>query len=288
MKFGAKYVELVDRVITDIGDFDLIVNEEALLNHPPSNYLRAHQHEYVRTVQDVAQNFSTQPKARVLEIGAFFGVVSISLAKLDFVVTASDIPEYMSLPEQEARFSRHKIGTAHVRLQDFVLPFDDEAFDVVIMCEVLEHLNFNPLPLLKEINRILSDGGMLYLSLPNLASIGNRLSLLRGRSIGVSVESFFSQLDPVAAEIANGHWREYTTQDIRTMLTRLGFGIVRQYYFSLGECQKAKSLRKRLGRSFYKAFPQFKENQTTLAVKERRTDIEFSIPRTVHSTLCKL
>ena len=286
MKFEIEYVNLVNEVIADIGDFDLIVNEETNpINRPTSKYLNDHRHEYIRTVQDVAQYLPHG--ARVLEIGAFFGTVSISLSRLGFELTASDIPEYMSLPEQKARFSQYGVHTASIRLQDYTLPFKDNSFDAVIMCEVLEHLNFNPLPLLKDINRILSNRGLLYLSLPNLAKISNRLSLLRGQSIQVSVESFFKQLDPDEPEIANGHWREYTMKDIQIMLTKLGFSIDSQYYFSLSECQNNKSLRKRLGRAFYKIFPQFKENQTTLAIKDHRTDFEFVIPATVHPTLSK-
>jgi len=41
----------------------------------------------------------------------------------------------------------------------------------------------------------------------------------------------------------------------------------------------------RLFRFFLKLWPQFKENQTTIAVRKRRTQIVFEIPQTVHRTL---
>src|SRR5262249_43301374 len=132
-------------------------------------YLRRHTPEYIRTIFDVTRFANANGTKKILEIGAFFGMVSICLAKLGFDVVAADIPEYMSMPEQKERFDRHGIRTASVRLQDYVLPFEDESFDAVIMCEVLEHLNFNPLPLLKEINRVGAANSLFYLSLPNLA-----------------------------------------------------------------------------------------------------------------------
>lgn len=284
MRFEQRYVDVVNDVVSSIGDFDLVV-DDAARGGPPSAYLRSHRYEYIRTTQDVARHFAGRRGVRLLEIGSFFGVVSIALAELGFDVTASDIPEYMTMLEQQTRFARHNVDTACVRLEDFVLPFADSSFDAVVMCEVLEHLNFNPLPLFKEINRVMVDGGLYYLSLPNQASIYNRLSLLRGRSIQVPVRSFFAQLDPADPEIANAHWREYTTKDVRCMLSPLGFRIDRQYYFSLGECQRATTPRKWLARAFYRAFPSLKENQTTLAIKTHRTTIEFSIPSTVHPKL---
>jgi len=134
-----------------------------------SAYLVAHRHEYVRTIKDIVQFAEEHRVETVLEIGAFFGIVSICLSKLGFRVCAADIPEYMSMSEQKERFGRYGIEMAEVRLQDYILPFNDERFDVIIMCEVLEHLNFNPLPLLKEINRIGTPNSLFYLSLPNLA-----------------------------------------------------------------------------------------------------------------------
>jgi len=288
-QFRREIVDLVEEVTEEFGDYDLDVRGEEHRSGPTdSHYLRAHRHEYVRTVHDIVEHYGNRTKVRVLEIGSFFGIVCICLARLGFEVVASDVPEYIELPEQKSRFAKHGIRTAPVRLEDYVLGFEDESFDVVVMCEVLEHLNFNPLPLLKEINRVLAKGEMFYLSLPNAARLKNRMALMRGQMFGVGPETFFEQLRPGSKLIANGHWREYTAPEVRHMLERLGFSIHRQYYFSESECMNERAARKRLGRFFYRCFPRLKENQTTIGIKEKRTDVVFSIPKTVHPTLREL
>ncbi|MFT5441617.1 MAG: SAM-dependent methyltransferase, partial [Myxococcota bacterium] len=165
---------LVDSTIEEFRHYDLDpYRTQAEFDETPY-YLMAHRHEYIRTLKDFIGFTERNKVEQVLEIGAFFGVVSICIAKLGFRVTAADIPEYMSLEEQQKRFGLHGIEIAEARLEDFVLPFEDNRFDVVIMCEVLEHLNFNPLPLIKEINRVGANGSLFYLSLPNLAQLANR------------------------------------------------------------------------------------------------------------------
>lgn len=278
--------QAVDAAITELADFDLVVTEEAA-SAPPSHYLRDHRHEYVRTVRDILR---TRPpgldgEVKVLEIGAFFGAVCIALTRLGYNVTAADIPEYIELPEQVKRYARHGISTKGVRLENYKLPFEDESFDVLIMCEVLEHLNFNPLPLIKEINRILKPNGLFYLSLPNLARAKNRLLLLQGKAPGVTVGEFYAQLDPSQAVIANGHWREYTMSEVKELLEPMGFRLQEHYYFSVGETEQSGALRKRLGRWFYRTFPALKENQTALAIRETRTARTLTIPTTVHADM---
>jgi SAM-dependent methyltransferase len=277
----------VDKAISELIGFDLVVVDE-----PPeeeSDYVARHRHEYIRTVRDILKHRPPENgPVRVLEIGAFFGVVCMALADLGYAVTAADIPEYIELPAQVERFARHGIATRGVRLEDFILPFDDETFDVVVMCEVLEHLNFNPLPLLKEINRIGKPGSVFYLSLPNMASIYNRKALATGHSIGVGIDAFFKQLDGRSSEIANGHWREYTAPEIREMLEQLGYRIGDQYYFSLGETLPIRSMKSRVAQLIYARFPFFKENQTTIAFRDQRTQLRFRIPQTVHRTLHEL
>jgi 2-polyprenyl-3-methyl-5-hydroxy-6-metoxy-1,4-benzoquinol methylase len=280
--------DAVDAAMAGLANFYLqISGEMEAKGH--ATYIHRHRHEYVRTVRDVLQHRPLNGgKVDVLEIGAFFGVVCMALASLGYSVTASDLPEYIDHPEQQQRYSRFGIATQGVRLENFVLPFADESFDVIIMCEVLEHLNFNPLPLLKDINRVGRIGSLFYLSMPNAASIYHRRRLAQGFANGVQVDEFFEQLSPGSSLVANGHWREYTAAETRQMLEPLGFGIEKQYFFSYGEVTEAGSLRRKLARSFYKAFPGLKENQTTLAVKNKRTDVRFSIPSTVHPTLREL
>src|SRR5574338_1689212 len=152
----ATAAEAVDKAIAELAGFQLLASDGMEAGYH-ADYVASHRHEYVRTVRDVLKHCpmgSGDPPPKVLEIGAFFGVVCIALALLGYEVTAADIPEYIELPDQAERYGRFGIRTRGVRLEDFAMPFDDEEFDVVIMCEVLEHLNFNPLPLLKELNRI--------------------------------------------------------------------------------------------------------------------------------------
>jgi SAM-dependent methyltransferase len=286
-----KATNAVDRAIAELKDFDLKV-EGATHGMPsvgPSSYVARHRHEYIRTVRDTLQFRPPEPgSVRVLEIGAFFGVNCMALRDLGYHVTATDVPEFMDQPPQIERYAQRGIMTKGIRLEDYILPFDDDSFEVIIMCETLEHLNFNPLPLLKEINRIGSPKSVFYLSLPNAAQIYNRIDVLRGKAVGVGIDGFFTQLDPQSSEIVNGHWREYTGPEIREMLERLGYSIAKQYYFSLGETQRSSTLRHRAARLFYGTMPWLKENQTTIAVKERRTDLRFRIPATVHRTLREL
>lgn len=59
------------------------------------------------------------------------------------------------------------------------LPFDDETFDIVIGNQVLEHIQ-NTDGFLREIWRVLKEGGYCVISTPNLASLHNVALLLMG------------------------------------------------------------------------------------------------------------
>lgn len=52
------------------------------------------------------------------------------------------------------------------------LPFSKSMFDTVVMGEVIEHLE-NPIFVLKEVKRVLKDGGTLVGTTPNISNIQN-------------------------------------------------------------------------------------------------------------------
>ncbi len=220
---------LVDETMREFADAPVdLLN----LNQPDRelNYLLNHRESYIKTITDIVNRHPPDSQFQVLEIGSFLGVLCICLAKLGYQVTATDIPEYISNQNLKAKFDHYHIAFDASNLRDYALPYQNDSFDTVIMCQVLEHLNFNPLPVVQEINRILKPGGLFYLSLPNLASLDNRLRLIRGQSIHPSIQDYLAQLDPNQNMIVGLHWREYTALEIRQMLEYQGFRIHEQYF----------------------------------------------------------
>ena len=57
--------------------------------------------------------------------------------------------------------------------------FEEKSFDLIIASEIIEHL-YDPDKFIKSIKKLLTDGGVLYLTTPNLASWHGRLMLLFG------------------------------------------------------------------------------------------------------------
>ncbi|MBN1135260.1 MAG: class I SAM-dependent methyltransferase [Anaerolineae bacterium] len=80
----------------------------------------------------------------------------------------------IELSQEMAAFGREQLGleVQAGTLEEARLP--DDAFDVVTMWDVLEHLP-DPLSALREIHRILKSGGVLISSSPNAASLDARL-----------------------------------------------------------------------------------------------------------------
>lgn len=269
---------LVDEIIEDYAKnpIDLLgIND----HEGEEKYLKDLRDSYIRTIMDIVTikpiSYGENNQIKILEIGAFLGVVSVCLAKMGYLVSTVDIPEFISNQKLQSVFRDNDIEYFPCNLRNYSLQFLDSSFDCVIMCEVIEHLNFNPLPILQEINRILVTGGLFYLSLPNIASLKNRIKLLSGKSIHNPIKDYFRQLSKSENMIIGLHWREYNLSEIKEMLEALGFKVEKQIYFSNLDSKAVYSLKFLILKATYFCFRDLKENQTTFALKASNSSHDF-------------
>ena len=239
------------------------------------NYLLAGRDSYIRTIRDIDSLFSPDRAAkRILEIGSFLGPVSICLKQLGYDVYATDIPEFANSSRLRALYAKHDIPFQGVNLRSHQLPYDSEFFDAVIMCEVLEHLNFNPLPVFREINRVTRRGRYLYIGTPNQTRMGSRIRLFRGKSIREPIDHFLAQLDRNDNMIVGLHWREYTLSETVELVEKMGFQMVTAYYFT-PKVARDSSPRSVLKSALYNAVPSFRPYQVVMGQKRSEPKYEF-------------
>ncbi|MGH9673017.1 MAG: class I SAM-dependent methyltransferase [Bryobacteraceae bacterium] len=101
-----------------------------------------------------------------------------------------------------------------------VFPYPDNDFDVVLCCEVIEHLILDPMHLLFECHRIIAESGLLLITTPNGASLTSVMRSLHG-SRNPQVFSAY----PAAGNSDTPHVREYTARELADAVEAAGFEI---------------------------------------------------------------
>ena len=132
-----------------------------------------------------------------------------------------------------------------------------EPHDVVICCEVIEHLHVAPVPVLRFLASGLRPGGHLILQTPNATAFPKRLRMALGRN----------PYDPIRDEVDNpGHFHEYTVRELLEVAEAAGFELVRwltQNYFDHG------SRKNRAYRAFGSILPRTLREGITVVARTR-------------------
>lgn len=103
--------------------------------------------------------------------GQFYDLLSKYKSDMDYTI--------VELSQKQRNIAKKKgIKTLSMDLAK-KFKFKDNSFDIIIASEIIEHI-FDTKYFLSECNRILRKGGILVITTPNIATIGNRLGLLIG------------------------------------------------------------------------------------------------------------
>lgn len=194
-----------------------IVNVLEDLITPEDSYHQGHKRRMARTLDLLIQE---KPKGKLLELGTSKVIpLSIDLLapELEVHVTDFDLdqPQTGKMSIQMGKASK-EFPVYRVDLETQKIPVEDDTFDYVLCCEVIEHMEVDPMFMMSEINRVLKTNGLLILTTPNITSSRALWKILRGME-----PHFYMQYRKVPALYRHNY--EYSVPGLRSVIKAAGF-----------------------------------------------------------------
>jgi 2-polyprenyl-3-methyl-5-hydroxy-6-metoxy-1,4-benzoquinol methylase len=187
--------------MSDRSDPLLKANSQAFEGYPvPMQDLR---------IRRVLELMGTNGNGRLLDVGCADGQFGEYVAQLGWRPFGIDINPH------NARLASQRGVVAVTANLARSFPYTSNSFEAVTATEILEHM-VDTTFFLSECYRILRPGGHLFLSTPNLASVGNRIRLVFGKYPG--------WVD-YRLEDTVGHVRNYTLPILKQQLAEIGFHV---------------------------------------------------------------
>lgn len=197
-------------------------------------YLELHYARFLATRQLAYESWKWEG-ANVLDIGAHWLHQSVLYALDGHHVTAADLAITLDDPAVKKIASTHDIRLLEYEDLNSEAALDElesDSMDVVLFCEVLEHLTFNPVAMWKAIYRVLKPGGRIILTTPNHYAMEALLQqvprFLSGFGSGISV------VDILNVPTHSPHWKEFSRKELRSYFNLLSpdFSVNRLHYSS--------------------------------------------------------
>lgn len=190
-----------------------------------ADYFRLHRHRFAAMLRAI----EAPPGADVLEVGVTPGQFTELLVASGYQVSGVDLDP----STRRALWARLGVEVRQANLEREPIPFPDEAFDQVVFSEVIEHLVYSPIPVLREFRRVLRPGGRVLISTPNELYLKSRLRTILRMLLWQSAstrEEFRHQMQLEGAARYTTHSRTYTMGELCWLVEQAGFRVVRRQY----------------------------------------------------------
>jgi 2-polyprenyl-3-methyl-5-hydroxy-6-metoxy-1,4-benzoquinol methylase len=233
--------QAIAAMLREYSDNDWLINEHWPLNEPHVRLM----------ISDVWGRFPPGPHVRLLDVGCFNGYLSVIFKQLGYQVTGTDVYE---LETRAAIFKKLGIEFIHANFNElsvFAQP-PEEPFDIVIIAQVIEHILNHPVGLIRGLAERMRPGGMMVVTTPNPVTMMGAVRVLKGRSLLWGTTDFIDE--PKIADgkiISTGeiHYREYTSAELRHLITSAGLRVEESRYLGLGNSRSQSVLKNLLKRN---------------------------------------
>lgn len=203
------------------------------------DYYEVHKRRFLELVNYLSYCQSTVSKTiNVLECGS---TLSTKLIKSLLPEVALSISDFKPLPEIEAAstFPMKELIKEHYQVDfmrddlDATSLKESPRFDVILLCEVIEHLLVNPHKVIRFLLRHLTDDGQLYITTPNIFQHSY-------------VTAFKNKVNPLALypeeyslnDSPHFHLREYGMGELLNICENCGASIEAFYFSSCWDTQE--------------------------------------------------
>ncbi len=178
-------------------------------------YLINHKERYLNDLNFIEKHYEKGP---ILEVGGHPFHFTYFLNKLSYDIVSVDIDPTRA----EVIVDKNGLNVVRCDIETEPLPFDDGTFQMVLFNEIFEHLRINPIATLEEVNRVISPGGIMMLTTPNLYALHTVVNYLIGRGI----RKPYNQFNSLRTLGHMGHVREYSVKEIKVFLENTGYEVL--------------------------------------------------------------
>ncbi len=215
---GAQFGERDTAAIRDyLASFDLFVGNEA----EGQSYIGLALERFLITLSMIPR--TDRPGQKLLELGGNpyfltllmkrFRSYDITLANY-FGAAGPANGRGKQVVSSEKYDETHEFEYDHFNGEIDEFPYPDHAFDVVLNCEIFEHLTLDPTAYLCECQRVLKPGGALVLTTPNVLAFQNLWRLGANRNVYDQYSGY---------GVYGRHNREYTPRELIEIVEGCGF-----------------------------------------------------------------
>lgn len=185
------------------------------------SYYRLHEPRFLRTTERLLD--LAPPPRRVLEIGSHYLHQAGLLKLAGYDVLPLDLSVFSTLPfvvERAKRFGLEQSSVEFDQIADgSFLARTESDFGIVLLCETMEHITFNPIRFWRRVYDLMRVDGIIYITTPNslrlLSFVGALWRVLSFRGVGLNIRQIFTHVT------FGHHWKEYSASELRRYFAAL-------------------------------------------------------------------